>query len=144
MKELFEKLKDFSEIMVFNPPISEEEKEAFKDVIPAPLMSLYDLFNGGEIFVPGTVIYAADNSSEGIQQVNAKLKQIFDIPESYLVFAKLNFGDFICIDTEEPFDVVQWDHEADSPFYGWNSINDWLSESIQDYIDYNDGGDLND
>ena len=34
---------------------------------------------------------------------------------------------------DSPFQVLQWDHEADEEFNAWDSLEDWLREAIEDY-----------
>lgn len=136
MKSIFEKLKRYKDVMEFNPPISHDVASKCDGCIPPPLMELYRLFNGGEIFVPGTQIFGLTEREDDIINLNmSKARTLFDIPKSYMIFARLNFGDYICINTEDPFDLIQWDHETNEEYDGWDSLEEWLSESIKDYSD---------
>lgn len=140
MEVIFEQLKQYSDVMDFNPPISPENAREWGGLIPAPLMKLFQSFNGGEIFIPGTQIFGLTGDKDDIIKFNeSQYRSLFDIPESYLIFARLNFGDYICINKESPFDLIQWDHENNEEFDGWDSLDEWLIESIQSYSDYLNG-----
>lgn len=137
MKVIFEKLKQYKNVMDFNPPISSDVICKWNKSIPLPLMELYRFFNGGEIFVPGTQIFGLTGQEDDIINFNYSQKKIlFDIPKSYMIFARLNFGDYICINTKRPFDLIQWDHENNEEYNSWDSLEEWLTESIEDYADY--------
>lgn len=137
MKDIFEKLFKYKAVMQFNPPVDETAAAGAKEVIPAPLMEMYRIFNGGEIFVPGTKIYGLTGDDKDIITLNqSKTRKMFEIPEEYLIFARMNFGDYICINKEEPYDLIQWDHENDEEFYSWDSMEEWLNETIEDYERY--------
>ena len=137
MKSIFEKLKQYKNVMEFNPPISDDIIHDWDGKLPAPLMELYRYFNGGEIFIPGTRIFGLTGREDDVISLNdSHVRTLFDIPESYVIFARLNFGDYICINREAPFDLIQWDHENNEEYDGWDSLEEWLSESITDYSDY--------
>lgn len=121
--------------------ISDFEKEN-SVVLPQELRCLYRHFDGGEIFIPGTTIFGLANSNKRktIKEVNSKLSRSrFDIPSTYIIFAKLNFGDLICVNLNAPFDVIQWDHESNEKYCVWSSISEWIDETIKEYIDYEEG-----
>ena len=94
------------------------------------------MFNGGEIFIPGTKIFGITDEEEYSVKFNngKKTRSNFNIPNNYLIIAQLNFGDFICIDLNYPNRIIQWDHEEDVEFDEWNSLEEWLSEQIRDYM----------
>ena len=138
IKEIYDQLKKYQKIMRFNSPATEVDVKAYEvsdgKQIPEELKELYMLFDGGEIFVPGTRIYGLGSQNrKTISAVNRNDRQSFSIPENYLVFARLNFGDFMCINTEVPFDVIQWDHESNEEYLKWGSLSSWLQETIEDY-----------
>lgn len=121
--------------------INDFEKEN-SVALPQELRCLYRHFDGGEIFIPGTTIFGLTNSNKRktIKEVNSKLSRSrFNIPSTYLIFAKLNFGDLICVNLNAPFDVIQWDHENNENYCVWGSISEWLDETIKEYIDYEEG-----
>ena len=134
MKDLFQQLQEFASVMDLGAPLSEEEAEKYAGRLPAPLLELYKLFNGGEIFVPGTTIYGLTGQKDDVREINQSgLREKFHFPEGYLVFARLNFGDLMLMRKDSPFQVLQWDHEADEEFNAWDSLEDWLREAIEDY-----------
>ena len=58
---------------------------------------------------------------------------MFKIPNNYLIFAKVNYGDLLCINLNEEHEVIQWDHELDEEFCKWESLEEWLEDSINNY-----------
>ena len=137
METVFARLNQHQNDMKYNPPLAESVAREWEGRIPAPLLELYRFFNGGELFVPGTLIFGLTGAKDDLIRFNrSEARRIFDIPESYLVFAQLNFGDFICINSEEPFDLIQWDHETNEAFNEWGSLKEWLTEAIEDYETY--------
>lgn len=144
ISELYRKLLSFPNVMRLNPPalpktLNEFEKKN-KLILPDELRELLQLFNGGEIFVPGTVIYSAENDgSDSLIECNRQESRgVWSIPDNYLLFANLNFGDLVCINLNEPFDVIQWDHEQDEQFNDWEGLAQWLYDEIDDYEEYKD------
>lgn len=97
--------------------------------LPKKYQELITLFNGGEIFVPGTVIYGIDCENDVIK-ANQSIREIINIPENFLVFGKYNFGDYLCIQIEKPECIIQWDHESNELFANWDSLDTWLKELI--------------
>ena len=131
MQAVFEKLQQYKDKMEFNTPISAEASRDWQRRVPAPLLELYHLFNGGEILVPGTRIFGLTGGEDDIIAINnSDIRAMFAIPESYLIFAKLNFGDYICINRETPFDVIQWDHENNEEYDSWDLLGNWLAEHL--------------
>lgn len=111
-------------------------------ILPTELKELYRFFDGGEIFVPGIVIYGICNSKKRltVREANSKeQRKLFNIPNYYLIIARLNFGDLICASLNEPFDVIQWDHESDCQYCSWTSIGEWLKESVDAFIGFEAG-----
>jgi len=146
VKNLCEELKKYSDVMDLNAPLDQEELLAFQKEnsikLPDSLAELLLSFNGGEIFIPGTVIYGLSKYKkiETIKYVNRReFRKQFSIPNTYLIFAKLNYGDLICINLNYPYDIIQWDHEADEQFCTWDSLEEWLDETIKSYIDFKGG-----
>lgn len=142
----------FQSIMIYNEchDLCEAiSKEAICDFehknrifFPQELKDLYEHFDGGEIFIPGTLVYGLTSSEKRktVKEANSRLtRSNYGIPNNYLIIAKLNFGDLICVNLNAPFDVVQWDHENDEKYCFWNSICEWLDETVRDYRDYEEG-----
>lgn len=139
--EIFNVLKQNNTIMEFNPPASDVDVK-FLNIIKnmkarLSYKSLLKCFNGGEVFIPGTTIYGLyeSDSNYSLKKVNSKdLKKSMGIPNNYLIIAKLNFGDYICIN-QESGTIIQWDHENQNIFLQWNSLEDWFEEMIDDYFE---------
>ena len=88
------------------------------------------------------LIYGINQSSKRktLREANSKVSRgNYTIPSNYLVVAKLNFGDLICVNLNNPFNVIQWDHETDEQYCFWDSLFEWLEESIKEYKDYEEG-----
>ncbi len=139
MKDVYGELLKYKSVMRLNPPATQVDIKAFEVSasvkLPEELKALYLLFDGGEIFVPGTKIFGLRSTNKiTLSSANSgKDRSLFHIPNNYILFAKLNYGDFICINTDALHDVIQWDHEADEEFVRWNSLETWLKEAIEDY-----------
>lgn len=140
MQALCAKLRSHEGVMALNAAATPAGLATYEEVwhlrLPPSLRALLSCFNGGEIFVPGTVIYGANPEGPYSLALANAGKGRFSIPEQYLVFAKLNFGDLMVINTEVPYDVIQWDHEVDEAFDRWEGLEIWLNEAIQDYDAY--------
>lgn len=127
-------------VMHFEKPIERTKIIEFENLnkisFPESYKNLLFLFNGGEIFIPGTKIFGITDEEEYSVKFNngKKTRSNFNIPNNYLIIAQLNFGDFICIDLNYPNRIIQWDHEEDVEFDEWNSLEEWLSEQIRDYM----------
>lgn len=145
-EEIFQALMSYNKCHDLSEALSEEVIRDFEKsnsiTLPQELKDMYSQFDGGEIFIPGTTIYGVSNSAKrkAIKEANSKLlRSRLGIPNNYLIFAKLNFGDLICVNLNDPFDVIQWDHETDEKYCVWNSIFEWLDEAIKEYRDYEEG-----
>ena len=122
-------------------PIEENELLAS---LPTPYVEVLRLFNGGEIFAPGTVIYGIGSNSKFplFEEANKQASlDIYEIPNSYLVVGCVNYGDLICIDKKDPHHLYLWDTENHSVSYEWDSFEKLLEEEIEDYILYLEDGD---
>ena len=143
MKDILKKLKSFSKHHDVVTPISLQEIENFetlnKIILPKSLKELLISFDGGELFVPGTTFFVIGTNKKRpqLRKVNSKANRaIYTIPKNYLIIAKLNFGDFICINLNKPYDVIEWDHETDKLFCRWDSLIEFLKDSIASFEMY--------
>ena len=103
--------------------------------LPTPLIELLSLFDGGELFVPGTVVYGLirHGKMKSLTEANSShYRSLFTLPDTCVIFAELNYGDFICIDSKDN-SVIQWDHEKDEQYQMWSSLEEWLAETIDAY-----------
>lgn len=137
LNDIFLALKKYSN-MDLQPPCGHNTVLEFEKnnriELPVEYKELLALFNGGEIFIPGTTIFGLNDLSYSIKKENRHdLRALFSIPNTYLIIGKLNFGDFICINLNAPFDVIQWDHENDLEYCNWSSITEWLNDEIENY-----------
>ena len=142
MKELYSRLGDYRSIMEFNSPISSDALIHFEISngvkLPEKYKILLTMFNGGELFVPGTTIFGIGLCEKfDLKYANrSSLRMQFHIPNNYLIFGKVNYGDFLCVNINTPYDVIQWDHENDEVFCSWASIEEWLDDTITEYEKY--------
>lgn len=145
MKEIIKKLIELKEHNDIEPPISPNEIKKFEAknnlLLPCELKNIYQEFDGGEILIPGPKIFGLEDSEkrESLREANSKrIRNNFSIPRNYLIIAKVNFGDFICINLNQPFDIIQWDHENNKPFCTWNSLTEWLRDNIDSFEEFED------
>ena len=134
----YTELNQYPKEMDLQPSASEKEINDFQTetgiLLPEELKALYRLFNGGEIFVPGTTIFGFTRRGRvpSLQEINDSERRGTDsIPDQYLIIAKLNFGDYICIDTSGSGHLIQWDHEIDKEESEWADLEEWLADEIQ-------------
>ena len=143
MKKILNDLLSYKSCNDILPPINENEIYEFekdnKISLPVPLLELLKKFDGGEILIPGPTIYGIKRSSsrKTIREINSKeSRSLFNIPNNYLIISKLNYGDFICINLNHPYDIIQWEHETDSIFCSWNSVEEWLADNLSSFEKY--------
>lgn len=141
IKELVSIIYSYKEENYLIPPCNSLEIKKFEHdnniVLPKEYVELILEFNGGEVFIPGTKIYGILDEEYSLKKINSKEnRKIFSIPNNYLIIAKLNFGDFICVNLNSPNEIIQWDHENNTLFFKWDTMFDWLSDTINDYARY--------
>ncbi len=114
-------------------------------VLPDDYMEFLTIYNGGELFVPGTSIAGIyDEEQEEKEKFGNYLddnlqKKWPDMGDKLLIVADLNYGDMICINEENNV-IVQWDHEKGEIVEEWDSFSSWLKEEMEigkDLVDYN-------
>ena len=136
LTETIQKLKAYPDVMEFNPPVSKKEIHDFEIaneiILPTSYTEILQHFDGGELFIPGTVIYGISHGKT-IKEANSRnVRKDFQIPNSMLIIGKVNYGDYICIDLNTS-EIMQWDHENDEEFCRWNTLNEYLMETIAAY-----------
>ena len=130
IEAVIRRLEEYGDKMDFYPPIG--DSSAIRD-IPAPYAELLGFFNGGEIFIPGTVIYSYD---EAMEENTAEVKDSYDIPDGLFIIGRTNYDAPICMERESPYKVILWDDENGEPESAWDSITDFFEEEISDYLRY--------
>jgi cell wall assembly regulator SMI1 len=119
--------------------------------IPEIYKNFLQVCNGGELFIPGTVlseiyIPAFGPKQRGSSYLNDSFKKERrppEMPDTYLIIADLNYGDTICIDLEssDEYDakVIQWDRETHSVSRTWSGFVEWLMDTLDEgsmLVDY--------
>ena len=135
--EIYHKLRQHTSSISFNPPAMESYISAFENdnsmQLPKSFRELLKLFNGGEIYSLGTRIYGIDkDDTSSFLRISQTNRTNLKIPENYYIIAKLNYGDYICLNFLPPYDVIQWDSAKKRRYLSWNSLDMWL-ESILNF-----------
>ena len=143
---IFDELKKFDSVMELNKPLTKGQLQEFQNsngiIFPQAYTNMLEKFDGGEIFIPGTVLYGiiGDGHRLTVREIKRKnTRKDFSIPRTYLIFGKNNYGDFICIDLNGQNEIIQWDHESDEEFCRWDNLEAWFVETISDYKRYECG-----
>ncbi|WP_399627922.1 SMI1/KNR4 family protein [Sporosarcina sp. SG10008] len=108
--------------------------------------------NGGELFIPGTILSEIYIPSFGPKQIgNSYLNDSFKkerrrpgMPDKYLIIADLNYGDTICMEIEKngEYDakIIQWDRESQTVSRNWDGFVEWIMDVLDEgemLVDYN-------
>ena len=133
--ELFQMILRDQRYMELEPPLSAAwqkaalEKQGLR--LPAQYRELLSCFDGGELYIPGTVLYGLA-SPRSLERANSpQARELWHIPADYVIIGRLNYGDLLCIQSEEPGRVMIWDHEKDEEACSWPSLALWLEEEIR-------------
>ena len=140
-------MKKYDSKMSFFSPASNEDILNFSNQhnfqLPKSYVELISCFDGGELFIPGTVIYGIlehEHNKTVVDMNGKKYRSNSSMPRTLLIFGRLNFGDWICIDLNTS-EIIEWDHELDEEYCKWNSMEEWLQETIENYDEYCGGND---
>ncbi|MDG5471422.1 SMI1/KNR4 family protein [Jeotgalibacillus sp. ET6] len=99
--------------------------------------------NGGELFIPGTVLSEVYSPALGqkkrgasyIHESNRKDRRRPEMPDHLVIIADLNYGDSICFDLKtnngQDAEVVQWDHESKSISRTWSGFKEWIMADLE-------------
>jgi hypothetical protein len=72
-----------------------------------------------------------------LKKINGKsIRENFNIPATLLIIGKTNDGDWLCINLNPKNEIIQWDHEQDEEFCRWENLEEWLTETIDEYVKY--------
>jgi hypothetical protein len=130
--------------------IEQVEKE-LNTTFPKVYKDFLQACNGGELFIPGTVlseIYypALGQKKRGTSYINesfGKNRRRPGMPDNLLIIADLNYGDSICFNliTNNGLDaeVVQWDNESKSVSRTWSGFKEWIMDVLEEgsmLVDY--------
>jgi hypothetical protein len=120
-------------------------------VLPQIYKDFLRVCNGGELFIPGTVLAEVYYPALGPKQLGASyINESFKadrrrpgMTENLLILADLNYGDSICFDLAKSngYDapVVQWDRESQSISSTWSGFKEWLMDVLEEgsmLVDY--------
>lgn len=138
MKNILKKILSKNNEVLLPLSIQEiDDFEKYNDLrLPKDYIELLNHFDGGEILIPGPIIFGIKENEmrKTIKEVNGKsFRKNFSIPDNYLIIGKLNYGDLICINLNKPNDVLQWDHENNERFCSWDNLFDWLNDNFSSY-----------
>ena len=119
----------------------EKMETKLKVKLPEEYRGFLRIYNGGEIFRPGTVlseIYINPNDRVRggyyLNDVFDEKYKITELPENLLFIATMNYGDKICIDmsnSREIAKIMQWDIQTGEITREWSSFKDWLSSCLE-------------
>jgi hypothetical protein len=130
-----------------NPGVEVSVVEEFeKDnniVLPRQYKDFLQLYNGGELFRPGTKlaeIYSGKTNEKkiGIPYLDESLlrhRRLPGMPDDLLIIADMNYGDLICIVLDRnngESEVVQWSIEDNDISRKWNSFTEWLLSTLEE------------
>lgn len=109
-----------------------EQENAIK--LPNSYIKLLKFFDGGELFIPGTMLYGINHcvGNHMLSEIN-KSRNLFKITDTMLIIGQTNYGDLFCIDLDNQ-NIIQWDHEKDVELCRWNSLEEWLEETIKNSV----------
>lgn len=139
MITLLKKLAEREDIKWNFPGAGEDEICAYEQKLGCRLPEDYKTYlkysNGGEFFVPGTVMWqiggGADDKNSLENNNQAKDMELEAIPSNYLVIGRLNYGAPLCLDLDNVGNVVIWDAENEEDFLRWDSFGEWLAEELE-------------
>jgi len=119
-------------------------KEAERELcvtFPQVYIDFLLVYNGGELFVPGTELHPvkvpALLDSPGLTFLNdIQNNSLPDMPETLFIFADTNYGDPICFNFDkqdcQECEVVQWSHEDGEISRRWNGFREWLMDALDE------------
>ena len=119
----------------------EKTELKLKVKLPEEYKEFLRIYNGGELFRPGTVLSEIYKNPDDRVRGKYYLNDVFDekykiveLAENLLFIATMNYGDKICIDmssSDEIAKIMQWDIQTGEITKKWNSLRDWLSYCLE-------------
>ncbi|GKV56650.1 hypothetical protein NCCP2222_25970 [Sporosarcina sp. NCCP-2222] len=156
LEPFFEEITKYADhVHSLNPGVDIYHIEQVEKVLNIKFPKIYKDFlqvcNGGELFLPGTVlseIYYPELGSKkkGVSYINESFRTDRRPPgmtKNLFIIADLNYGDLICfnLNTSNGQDavVVQWDTESKSVSRTWKGFKDWIMDVLKEgsmLVDY--------
>ncbi|AJH16777.1 SMI1/KNR4 family protein [Bacillus mycoides] len=156
LQPFFEEVNKYVDgIHILNDGIGLEDITSLQNELNIQIPDIYkdflQLYNGGELFIPGTVLSEIYIAAWGPKQRSGfylndsfkKERRPIGVPDTYLIIADLSYGDTICIDLESSngynATVIQWDRETNSVSRSWSGLVEWLMDTLDEgslLIDY--------
>lgn len=139
MNSTIQRLINIKAPMKLKPGADQNSIMRYEDSVNISLPKEYQewlLFsNGGEIFVPGTLLFGVGDSETHslVEQNRDAARELFALNDSLLIVGRFNFGDLLCLDLRSG-EAVQWDHELDEEFLRWPSFYQYLDEEITAFV----------
>lgn len=90
-------------------------------MLPKAVLDMYQISDGIEINVPGTVIYSVDKVS-AINYANSS--------SPYITIGCMSFGDEIVVEKRNG-KICQIDHETESEYLEWETFEDLLEDELK-------------
>ena len=143
MKTNIKCLLDFDEfhcLLAGNEKIAAHIRKEYAG-LPAEYMEWLSLCDGGILF--DTVMLSSKQHDDDLDldfdtydELNSQeSKSAYDLPEGYVIFAILSYGDPVCFSEDEKDEKIYlWDAENKEFSDIWNSFADWFTEEIDDAV----------
>lgn len=135
----------YADVMELNPPAKKEKitewERAHGWMIPAEYSSFLLESNGGEIYIPGTVLFGVDPAESWCSLAEHNQPEFRgNLPEEYLIIGVTNYGNPIGMYTGDDIDedtcmVVEWDTEEQEACEYWDSLEDMFLTEREIYLE---------
>jgi cell wall assembly regulator SMI1 len=156
LKPFFEEINKYADnVHLLNPGIDiyhiEQVEKELDITFPQIYKDFLQVCNGGELFVPGTVLSevyypSLGSKKRGTSYINEsfwKDRRRPGMTDNLLIIADLNYGDSICFDlmtnNGQDAEVCQWDNESQSVSRIWSGFKEWIMDVLEEgsmLVDY--------
>lgn len=140
MKELINKLTRYSSaVVVLYPPATEEDiinaQNELGVEFPLNYLELLKHFNGGELFIPGSVIYGVGKNSyhDLLQENKGNFRKESGLLNNFLIIGETNYGDWLCVNLVRPQKIFLWDKENKEFYQDWNDFKCFIQDEINEW-----------
>lgn len=120
IEALLKKMSELVPVRLENPADEAKLRNLGKDV-PDAIKQFWQLHDGCEIDIPGTVILSVDKALEAQKDSDILIKDLFPI-------GNFNFGDWIYMNGSG--NVIQIDHEEECEFLTWDGFDAFLEDCL--------------